>query len=101
MYSWASMFPVRQNGFTEQVLINIDAQDFSGNGWLVFLGIRNPAPDHRRSQLLVQQRPVLVILCILCIDVQFLVLLDRSAPSRAPTVPKNSDAAFSLGVDHE
>ena len=104
MYSWVSMFPVRQNGFTDQVLINMDAQDaqdFSGNGWLVFLSIRNPAPDHRRSQLLVQQRLVLVILSILCIHVQFLVLLDRSAPSRAPAVPKNSDAAFSLGVDHE
>ena len=53
-----------------------DVQDFSGNGWLLFLGIRKPAPDHRLSQLLVQQRLVLVILSILCIDVQFLVLLD-------------------------
>ncbi len=56
--------------------INIDAQDFSGNCRLLFLSIRKSARDHRRSQLLVQQRPVLVILCILCIDVQFLVLLD-------------------------
>ena len=27
---------------------------FSGNGWLVFLSIRNPAHDHCRSRLLVQ-----------------------------------------------
>ena len=70
------MFPVQQNGFTEQVLIYMDAQDFSGNCRLLFLGIRKSARDHRPSQLLVQQRPVLVILCILCIHVQFLVLLD-------------------------
>ena len=42
---------------------------FSGNGWLVILGIRKPAPDHRRSQLPAQQPLVLFILCILCIDV--------------------------------
>ena len=52
-----------------------DAQDFSGNARLLFLSIRKPAPDHRLSHQL-QQRLVLVILCILCIHVQFLVLLD-------------------------
>ena len=59
--------------------INIDAQDaqdFSGYGRLAFLSIFKPMPDHRAGQLLVQQGFVLVILCILCIDVQFLVLLD-------------------------
>ena len=34
------------------------------------------------SQRLLQQPPVLIILCILCIDVQFIVLLDGSAQSR-------------------
>ena len=43
---------------------------FSGNGWLLFLSIRKSEPDHRRSQLLVQQRFVLLILYILCIDVK-------------------------------
>ena len=43
---------------------------FSGDGWLIVLGIHKAARDHRRSQPLVQQRPVLIILCILCIDVQ-------------------------------
>ena len=43
---------------------------FSGDGWLVVLDIRKSARDHRRSQPLVQQRPVLIILCILCIHVQ-------------------------------
>ena len=38
--------------------------------------------DRRRSQRLVQQPPVLIILCILCIDVPFIVLLDGSAQSR-------------------
>ena len=33
-------------------------------------GIRNTAPDHRLSRLLVQEALVLLILCILCIDVQ-------------------------------
>ena len=42
---------------------------FSGNGWLVILGSRKPAPDHRRSQLPAQQPLVLFILFILCIDV--------------------------------
>ena len=48
-----------------------------------FLDIRKSARDHRRSQPLVQQPPVLIILCILCIDVQFMILLDGSARSRA------------------
>ncbi len=42
---------------------------FSGDGWLAVLDIRKSARDHRRSQLLVQQPPVLIILCILCIHV--------------------------------
>ena len=42
---------------------------FSGNGRLAIPGIGKPAPDHRRSRLPVQERPVLFILCILCIDV--------------------------------
>ena len=55
---------------------------FSGDGWLVFPDILKSAHDHRPSQRLVQQPPVLIILCILCIDVQFIVLLDGSAQSR-------------------
>ena len=55
---------------------------FSGDGWLVFPDILKSARDHRPSQRLVQQPPVLIILCILCIDVQFIVLLDGSAQSR-------------------
>ena len=50
-------------------MINIDAQDFSGNGWLVILNIRKPAPNHRPSRLLVHKPLFLSILCILCIDV--------------------------------
>ncbi len=50
-------------------VIHIDAQDFSGDGWLTVLDIRKSAPDHWRSQLLVSQPPILIILCILCIDV--------------------------------
>ena len=46
---------------------------FSGDGWLVFPDILNSARDHRPSQRLVQQPPVLIILCI---DVPFMVLLD-------------------------
>ena len=34
-------------------------------------GIRKSASDHRPSWLLVQEALVLLILCILCIDVQF------------------------------
>ena len=55
---------------------------FSGDGWLVFPDILKSARDHRPSQRLLQQPPVLIILCILCIDVQFIVLLDGSAQSR-------------------
>ena len=52
---------------------------FSGDGWLVFPDILKSARDHRPSQPLLQQPPVLIILCI---DVPFIVLLDGSAPSR-------------------
>ena len=55
---------------------------FSGDGWLVFPDILKSARDHRPSQRLLQQPPVLIILCILCIDVQLIVLLDGSAQSR-------------------
>ena len=36
----------------------------------VILGIRNPGPDRHPSRLLVQEALILLILCILCIDVQ-------------------------------
>ena len=52
---------------------------FSGDGWLVFPDILKSARDHCPSQRLLQQPPVLIILCI---DVQFIVLLDGSAQSR-------------------
>ena len=55
---------------------------FSGDGWLVFPDILKSAHDHCPSQRLLQQPPVLIILCILCIDVPFIVLLDGSAQSR-------------------
>ena len=55
---------------------------FSGDGWLVFPDILKSARDHYPSQRLLQQPPALIILCILCIDVQFIVLLDGSAQSR-------------------
>ena len=42
---------------------------FSGDGWLAVLDLRKPARDHRPSQPLVPQPPVLIILCILCIHV--------------------------------
>ena len=48
----------------------------------MFPDILKSAPDHCPSQRLLQQPPVLIILCILCIDVQFIVLLDGSAQSR-------------------
>ena len=43
---------------------------FSGDGWFEVLDICKSARDHRRSQLLVQRPPILIILCILCIHVQ-------------------------------
>ena len=52
---------------------------FSGDGWLVFPDILKSARDHCPSQRLLQQPPVLIILCI---DVPFIVLLDGSAQSR-------------------
>ena len=52
---------------------------FSGDGWLVFPDILKSARDHRPSQRLLQQPPVLIILHI---DVPFIVLLDGSAQSR-------------------
>ena len=55
---------------------------FSGDGWLVFPDILKSAHDHCPSQRLLQQPPVLIILCILCIDVQFIVFLDGSTQSR-------------------
>ena len=48
----------------------------------MFPDILKSARDHRPSQPLLQQPPVLIILGILCIDVQFIVLLDGSAQSR-------------------
>ena len=48
----------------------------------MFPDILKSAHDHCPSQRLLQQPPVLIILCILCIDVQFIVLLDGSAQSR-------------------
>jgi len=43
---------------------------FPRDGRLAVLNIRKSARDHRRSHPLVQQPPVLIILCILCIHVQ-------------------------------
>ena len=43
---------------------------FSEYGRPVVLGIRKSARDHRRSQLSVHHRPILIILCILSIHVQ-------------------------------
>ena len=57
---------------------------FSGNGWLVILGSRKPAPDHRRSQLPAQQPLVLFILCILCIDVHKKISIPRRRPGSPP-----------------
>jgi len=54
-------------------LIHIDAQDIQdlafGACGALFPGIHHPVPDHRQSQLPLQLRPILLILCILCIDV--------------------------------
>ena len=44
---------------------------FPGDGWLAVLDIRNSAPNHCPSRLLVQEALILIILCILCIDVQY------------------------------
>ena len=43
---------------------------FSGIGQLLLLGIPKPASDPRASRLLLQQRPILLILYILYIDVK-------------------------------
>ncbi len=42
---------------------------FSGDGGLAVLDIRKSTHDYRRSQPLVQQPPILIILYILCIHV--------------------------------
>ena len=65
---------------------------FSGNGWLEFLGIRKPEPDHRPNRDLVQEPFVLLILCILCIHVQKI-----SIPRRRPESPTASAFAWRLG----
>ena len=61
------------NSSMSRLLIYIDGQgiqDLVLAVWrLVIPGIRKPAPDHRPSQLLVQQPLVLFILSILSIDV--------------------------------
>ena len=57
-------------------LIHIDAQDFQET---IGLYSRTSADLHciiAEVNFTVQERPVLVILCILCIDVQFMVLLN-------------------------
>ncbi len=48
---------------------------FSGDGWLVFPDILKSTRDHRPSQRLVQQPPVLIILCILLSHVPDLLSL--------------------------
>ena len=70
---------------------------FSGDGWLVFPDILKSARDHCPSQRLLQQPPVLIILCILCIDVQFIVLLDGSAQSRGAGARLAGKREFSKG----
>jgi len=55
---------------------------FSGNGWLSIPGIRKCAWDHRSSWLLVQETLVPLLLCILYIDVEWIVRLDRPAAWR-------------------
>ena len=52
---------------------------FSGDGWLVFPDILKSAHDHRPSLRLLQQPPVLIILCI--DRFPLIVLLDGSAQS--------------------
>ena len=68
---------------------------FSGDGWLVFPDILKSARDHRPSQRLVQQPPVLIILCILCIDVPFIVFLDGSTQSRGGGRPARRQTGVS------
>ena len=70
----------------------------SGDGWLVFPDILKSAPDHCPSQRLLQQPPVLIILCILCIDVQFIVLLDGSAQSRGRAPGSQANGSFPKGT---
>ena len=67
---------------------------FSGDGWLVFPDILKSAPDHCPSQRLLQQPPVLIILCI---DVQFIVLLDGSAQSRGAGARLSGKREFPKG----
>ena len=61
--------------------MNIDAQDIQdlvlGVRRPAIQGIRKPAPDHCPSRLLVQVPLVLLILCILCIDVQLKLIPRR------------------------
>ena len=47
---------------------------FSADCGLAVLNTRKSARDHRLSQPLVQQLALLIILCILCIDVEWMVL---------------------------
>ena len=68
---------------------------FSGDGWLVFPDILKSARDHRPSQRLVQQPPVLIILCI---DVPFIVLLDGSAQSRGAGARLAGKRSFPKGT---
>ena len=75
--------------------IHIDAQDSSGNGQLVILGIRNFAPDHRPSRLPVREPRVLFILCILCIDVIYEKNFDSrhwAASARPRSLPVDASA---------
>ena len=68
---------------------------FSGDDRLAVLDIRKSAPDHRRSRPLVPQPPVLIILCILCIDVEWMVLLHGSAQHAGKReFPKGCTVAF-------
>ena len=71
---------------------------FSGDGWLVFPDILKSARDHCPSQRLLQQPPVLIILCILCIDVPFIVLLDGSAQSRGRAPVSQANGSFPKGT---
>ena len=63
-----------------------DTQDWvSGVPRPIILGIRKPAPNHRPSRLLVHKTLVLLILCILCIDVNKDGLVH---PPKQFTIPK-------------